>query len=106
MVSEEDIRAAVEILVREAQPERVILFGSYAYGEPTPDSDVDLMVIMDHSVRNVEKSIEICTSIRRTFPLDLFVRRPADIAHRLELGDSFIREIVERGSVLYEGAYA
>jgi predicted nucleotidyltransferase len=106
MVNRADIEAFAQAIAQKFAPEKIILFGSYAYGEPTYDSDVDLMVIMDHDMRNVDKSIEISVALRRSFPLDLFVRRPQDIRTRLEMGDSFIREIVSKGQVLYEGHYA
>ena len=102
MTTKADIEAFVRAIARQFSPLKIILFGSYAYGVPTPDSDVDLLVIMDHSERNVEKAIEIDCAIRRTFPLDLFVRRPADIARRIAMDDWFIRDIVEKGQVLYE----
>ncbi len=102
MTSRADIDTFVRAVAQQFSPRKIILFGSYAYGTPTPDSDVDLLVIMDHAERNVEKAIEIRSAIRRPFPLDLFVRRPVDIAHRLEIGDSFIGDILHRGSTLYE----
>jgi predicted nucleotidyltransferase len=105
MATRAEIEAFANAIAQKYAPEKIILFGSYAYGHPTPDSDVDLMVIMDHTMRNVEKSIEIGIALRRPFPLDLFVRRPQDIRQRLQMGDQFIREIVERGHILYEESH-
>ena len=106
MVNRHDIEEFARKIAEQFHPEKIILFGSYAYGTPTPDSDVDLMVIMDHDTRNVEKAIEICCAFRFGHPLDLFVRRPVDIANRIAMDDWFIRDIVEKGTVLYEATYA
>jgi len=88
------------------QPEKIILFGSYAYGEPTPDSDVDLLVVMP--TRNqVEQAVRIDEAIvDRGFPLDLLVRTPKTLAERLRWGDSLLQEIVTRGKVLVEKVHA
>jgi predicted nucleotidyltransferase len=102
MVTEEAIRTFADEIARRYAPEKIILFGSYANGHPTPD----LMVILNHPLRNVEKAIEIDFAIRRPFPLDLFVRRPSDIAQRVAMNDWFIRDIVEKGRVLYERPHA
>jgi predicted nucleotidyltransferase len=103
MISQTQIMEFVRQIAEKFSPEKIILFGSYAYGQPTQDSDVDLLIVMDYDTRNVEKAIEIDCAIRRTFPMDLFVRRPADIASRLAMNDWFIRDIIEQGKLLYEG---
>lgn len=92
-------------VARQFKPQRIILFGSYAYGQPTPDSDVDLLVVMRHSKRNVEQAIEIRTKVDAPFPMDLLVRTPERVTERIELGDFFMREIVTKGEVLYEAAH-
>lgn len=87
---------------REFNAERVILFGSYARGAVTDDSDVDLLVIVSFEGRNVDKSVEIRMKLRPQFPMDLLVRTPENVRQRIEMGDGFMREIVEEGKVLYE----
>ena len=79
MVSLEQIKQFCEQIVREFKPEKIILFGSYAYGTPTEDSDVDLMVVMPHEGHPAYKAIEIDRAVRRQFPLDLLVRSPQEI---------------------------
>jgi uncharacterized protein len=77
MIQRSEINAYVRRLAQEFHPERVILFGSYAHGKPTDDSDVDLLVIMNHGKRkNVEQAIDIDRRIDYSFPLDLLVRTP------------------------------
>jgi predicted nucleotidyltransferase len=83
------------------QPEKIILFGSYAYGRPHADSDVDILVIMP--TRNeLDQAVKICLAVDYHFPLDLLVRTPKNLAWRLAEGDSFLREVLDRGKVLYE----
>jgi uncharacterized protein len=90
----------------EFHPERVLLFGSYAWGVPSEDSDVDLLVILPFDGKAVAKSVEMRLKIRPPFPVDLLVRTPEKIRERLALGDPFIRSILEEGKVLYEAHHA
>jgi len=83
-------------------PQCVILFGSYAQGKPTSNSDVDLFVITPFEGRSVDKSVEIRLKVRPPFPVDLIVRTPEKVRERLAMGDDFIRDILEKGKVLYE----
>lgn len=81
---------------------RVILFGSYAQGTATEDSDVDLLVVCPFQGRSVDKSVEIRMKLRPRFPVDLIVRTPEKVRQRIDMGDGFMREILEEGKVLYE----
>lgn len=96
------IRAVVRQIVEQFQPEKIILFGSYAYGKPRPESDVDLLVIMDTPFSETEQAIRICRAIEYHFGLDLIVRTPTTLMKRLALGDFFLREVVSSGRVVYE----
>ena len=89
-------------LVQEFKPTKVVLFGSYAYGKPSPDSDVDLLVIMPLDGNPVDKSVEMRLKLQPRFPLDLLIRSPAKIKERLAMGDDFIKDIFDKGKVLYE----
>src|SRR6185437_4197195 len=102
MIDRRKITAFVDEVVRQFQPERVVLFGSYAYGKPGADSDVDLLVIMPHERHPAITGAEIRKRIRAGFPMDLLVRSPREIRERLDIDDSFIAEILERGETLYE----
>jgi predicted nucleotidyltransferase len=85
------------------QPDKIILFGSYAYGTPQEDSDVDILVIMP-ARSELSQAVRIDLSCNHNFPLDLIVRTPKNMKWRLEEGDWFLREIVSQGKVLYEKA--
>ena len=102
-ITEAKIRRAVQKLVDELQPEKIILFGSFAYGQPTIDSDVDLLIIMQSGLRPVDRIRQASAVLDpRPFPVDIIVRTPAEIAERLRVKDCFIEEIVIKGKVLYE----
>ncbi len=106
MISSNKIQDFCQEVVEKFQPEKIILFGSYAYGEPTQDSDVDLLVILPFEGSSVKKAIEILLAIDYHFPLDFLVRTPQNIRQRLEMGDFFIQEILQKGRVLYETDHA
>lgn len=105
MIDRRQIRKFSEAVAREFRPEKIVLFGSYGYGKPTEDSDVDLLVIMPFDRRRGRKSLEIRRRIPASFPLDLIVRTPEFIAQRLAWGDCFTQEILTKGKVLYEAAH-
>ena len=102
MVARSTIKSFCQAVAREFKPQQIILFGSYAYGKPTEDSDVDLLVVMPFKGRPTNKSVEILSRVRAPFPLDLLVRTPQTITKRLGMDDWFMREIVEQGRVMYE----
>lgn len=102
IVSQEQILRLGAQIAREFQPDRIILFGSYARGEPGPDSDVDLLVILPFEGRPGRTATAIRARTRPGFPLDLIVRTPEQLRERLRLGDPFLTEIVDCGEVLYE----
>lgn len=102
MVTREDIQATCDDIVRGFAPLQVILFGSYAYGTPTEDSDVDLLVVMDIPKSEfTRKALEIHQQIPRRFSMDLWVRSPEEIAYRVSYNDWFLREITEKGELLH-----
>lgn len=95
------IRQFARRVAERFQPDKIILFGSHAYGEPHADSDVDILVVMP--ARNeLDQAVRISLTIDPPFPLDIDVRTPKTMKWRLEEGDSFLREVIERGKVLYE----
>ena len=87
------------------RPDKIILFGSYAYGTPHADSDVDLLVIMPARNQH-DQAVRIRWEVPAPFPMDLLVRTPKNMKWRLEDGDLFHTQIVTEGKVLYEKAHA
>ena len=100
-VKRQEIRRVCAQIARLFKPERIVLFGSYAYGRPTADSDVDLLVVMPFDGKGFRKASEIRSRIDADFPLDLLVRTPREVNRRLTGGDFFLREITEKGELLY-----
>ena len=104
MVTRKEIRDFVRSVAREFSPQRVLLFGSYARGNPSEDSDVDLLVIMPTRKRTIQQALEIRRRIPREFPLDLLVKTPQDFARRLAMKDSFLISALAEGETLYESS--
>src|SRR5579885_564458 len=95
------IRRFARDVAERFHPDKIILFGSYAYGTPHEDSDVDILVVMP--ARNkLDQAVHIELAIDPPFPLDIIVRTPKEMKWRLEEGESFLTEVVTRGKVLYE----
>jgi predicted nucleotidyltransferase len=95
------IRRFARQIAERFQPEKIILFGSYAYGTPHEESDVDLLVVMPAS-DVVSQSIHISLASERLFSLDLIVRTPKQVERGLREDDWFLREVIEKGKVLHE----
>jgi predicted nucleotidyltransferase len=97
-----DILRFVDEVAEKFRPQRVILFGSYAYGTPNEDSDVDILVVMNYRGKNHEKIIKIRQTVDYPFPMDLLVHNEAEISRRIRWNDFFLREIMEKGLILYD----
>jgi predicted nucleotidyltransferase len=97
------IRRFARAIADRFHPDKIVLFGSFAYGKPNADSDVDLLVIMP-ARKQRSQAYKIRLALSAPFPLDLLVRTPDTMKWRLEEGDSFLREIMAKGKVLYEKA--
>src|SRR5438105_8689195 len=95
------IRRFARRIAERFQPDKIILFGSYAYGKPHNESDVDLLVIM-RTKNAIDQSIRISLAFKRLFSFDLIVRTPWQIERGLKDDNWFLREIIEKGKVLYE----
>ena len=102
-VTEEALQEIVHRLVTGLHPQKIMLFGSYVYGTPSADSDIDLLVIVDTRARPVDRYVRVSRLLQpRPFPLDLLVKTPEEIAQALDRGDTFIGEIMAQGRVLYD----
>lgn len=95
------IRRFAREVAEQFQPDKIILFGSHAYGKPHADSDVDILVIMP--CRNqLDQAFKIRLAVTAPFSMDLIIRTPKNIGWRLKEGECFHTEIVTKGKVLYE----
>src|SRR5437660_1339302 len=96
LIARKRIEAYCEAIAKEFRPQKIVLFGSYAYGRPTPDSDVDLLVVLPFRGNDVTKAFEIRSRFDTPFPLDLLVRKPSFIATRLRERDMFIEFVMTK----------
>lgn len=96
------IRSLSREIAQEFRPEKIILFGSYARGNPGVDSDIDLFVVMRMTGRLSKVAAQMRLRLDPTIPIDIVVRTSKAVRERLKMGDGFVREIIEKGKVLYE----
>ena len=102
MISREHIQDITTKLINSVHPEKIILFGSYAWGEPTKDSDLDLLIVMKSNERPIKRAASIRKACRDGYvPMDLIVRTPDEIQDRLDIGDPFIKRILSEGKMVY-----
>lgn len=97
-VGRNQIESYCRVLAREFRPEKIILFGSYANGKPTKNSDVDLVVVMPFRGSDTKKVVQMLTRVGAPFPMDLLLWKP----ERTKRTDYFTREVISRGEVMYE----
>jgi len=93
---------AIDQVVEKFKPQKIILFGSYARGNPRPESDVDILVIMDTPLKESKQSLEIRRHLDVMFGMDLIVHTPKRLKERMDMGDWFLRDVLKEGKVLYE----
>ena len=98
------INGILEKLLTGYTPQKVILFGSYVYGSPRPDSDIDLLIIKETSERFIDRWVtvrRILSDPKRTVPLETIVLTPQEVSRQLSIGDQILAQIIEKGEVLY-----
>ena len=96
------IEKAVRDAAKKIKPKKVILFGSYAYGKPNKDSDVDLLFIKNTNLSRMERSCLVDQYLEHFLPMDILVKTPSEIEKRLKMGDPFYHEIIKKGKVLFD----
>jgi len=104
MVEQEaQLETLIKILVEQVQPEKVVLFGSYADGTATPESDIDLLVILESDLRRDHRQEAISQALRpRRVPIDILAYTPAEVQRCMQMPTSFVRHILTTGKVLYD----
>jgi predicted nucleotidyltransferase len=107
-ISTEQVNRIIPLIVNRIkekyQPEKIILFGSYAYGKPQANSDIDLLIVKETDQPFHKRWAEVCrivSDLRRHIPFSPFVVTPQEWQNRLETRDPFIRTIFEKGKILY-----
>jgi predicted nucleotidyltransferase len=106
MTTSEQISEICAAIAREFNPEKIIVFGSHAYGHPGPFSDLDLLIVMPYEGSPLQQAARIIARVNPKIGVDVIVRTAEQIKERLALQDGFMREIVERGRVAYEADHS
>jgi len=104
-IPQEAIDQVVQQIVEKFKPQKIILFGSYVRGNPRPESDVDLLVVMETSEKESRQSLEIRHRLSVMFGLDLLVYTLQHLQERFEMEDWFVRDVLKEGKVLYESSH-
>ena len=102
MITERQIDGIIQKIVKNYKPKKVILFGSYAYGKPTTDSDLDLLIIKETNLPRFKRGREINRLFNPyPFAMDILVYTPGEIKKRMGNKSSFLHEAITKGRVLY-----
>lgn len=105
----QQIELVCRAIAREFHPDKIVLFGSYAYGNPGPESDVDLLVVMPFDGSPFRQAAVILDHVVHAvgvIPFDLLVRTAQQVQERIQMGDTFMRDVIERGRVMYEADHS
>lgn len=102
MNGKKEIKKIAKQIVEHYKPEKIILFGSFAYGKPKPSSDVDLLVIKKSNKKKVDRIKEILMHLKSDLPVEPLAYTPQELQERLDLGDFFFQDVINKGMVLYE----
>ena len=103
MISNEEIQNVVDTIVEHFQPQRVVLFGSYATGEATDDSDLDLLVIKDTDLPRQRRLVGLGKKLTKVLvhPMDILVYTPQEVAERSGCGGDFVTQVIREGKTVY-----
>ena len=99
------INQLVEKLIKAYKPEKIFLYGSYAYGNPGEESDIDLLIVKKTKERPIDRRVAVrrlVSDIRKKTSFSPLVVTPTELSHRITIGDDFFLEITTKGKILYE----
>lgn len=92
------------VLVKKYKPQKIILFGSHAWGKPDRDSDIDLLIVKHTKKSRVDRSVEVqrmLYGLHEGIPVEPLVLTPSELQRRSRMGDPFIAQILKAGRILY-----
>ncbi|MBU2579081.1 nucleotidyltransferase domain-containing protein [Patescibacteria group bacterium] len=97
-----EIKKMVKKIKEEYRPLKIYLFGSFVWGNFTEDSDVDFLIIKNSKKRKLDRISDVDKILSdREIPVDVLVYNPREIKERMELGDSFIEDVLDKGKLVY-----
>jgi uncharacterized protein len=103
MIAQQDLEKLTNTIIEIEQPDLIVLFGSYAYGEPDENSDLDLLIIKDYDVPRHKRGHTLLKALSHVrFPFDIVFYTPAEIAKWRDASLAFITTVMSKGKVLYE----
>ncbi len=101
-ITQQKIKKICQVIAEKFKPEKIILFGSFAWGRPTFDSDVDLLIIKKTKKDFIQTQMKVRRIINGELPVDILVKTPAELEKRLRLRDFFFEDVIKKGKVIYE----
>ncbi|MEK7103778.1 MAG: nucleotidyltransferase domain-containing protein [Patescibacteria group bacterium] len=104
MVKQSEIQNVVKRIAERYKPEKIYLFGSFAWGEPNKDSDVDFFIVKETSERKFDRQLKVRRIISGDLPADIVVYNNQEIKERVSLGDFFVKKILNQGKLVYDCA--
>ncbi|MBI3335227.1 MAG: nucleotidyltransferase domain-containing protein [Candidatus Portnoybacteria bacterium] len=99
---QKELRRITNDIIKNYKPEKIILFGSFAYGEPTRSSDIDLLIIKKTKKSRIERTKELLLMVDNKVPFEPVIYTPEEVDQRAREGDFFIEDILSKGKILYE----
>jgi len=102
MIKQKEIKAVVKKIAENYKPEKIYLFGSFAWGKPNYDSDVDLFIIKNTKEKWLQRHRKVRDLIDGVLPVDLLIYTPKETKRRLDMGDFFIEDILSKGKKIYD----
>lgn len=97
-----EIKKVKDQIVKKYKPEKIILFGSFAYGIPNEHSDIDLLIIKKTKEARRERIQKVFESFESILPVEPLVYTPQELEIRLGMRDYFLQDAVNKGKVIYE----
>jgi len=104
MVKQKEIQNVVKRIAEKYKPEKIYLFGSFAWGKPTKDSDVDFFIVKNTKIRKFNRQLQVRNIVNGDLPVDILVYNNREIKERVALGDFFVKKILNQGKLVYDCA--
>lgn len=97
-----EIKSIADTIAKKYKPQKIILFGSFAYGKPNKASDIDMLIIKETTKKRIDRIKEVLFMTDNNVPFEPLIYTPKEIEDRISLKDYFIQTILNRGKVLYQ----
>lgn len=102
MTATKEVDKIIKQIKKDYNPEKIILFGSFAYGRPKENSDVDLIVIKKTKERAIKRMMRMAGIVKSSLGTDILVYTPREWNAALKEGNFFVKEIADNGKIMYD----